>query len=311
MIRIITLLFLAIGTLPLSAATPPAPVPLTAAVLNFEVVSGITPEQGKEIAILLEPVLQANPRLILVERAMLDQVLSEQELTLSGTVSTETAAKVGRLTGAKILIIGRIVPAETSQILIAKAIGTETGRVFTKSARFSNPQGLDSAVKELGKSLGETIVENQNQLLAKLETPENRIAKLRAKVKGRTALPSVFISIPDEHLSRHLADPAAESEIQLTLQTLGFPMVQTADKADWSVTGTAFSERGAIRGQLVSCRARVEIKIRRFGSDQFKVDRQTAVAVDVAEHVAAKSALAEAGRMLADRIVDQLLAARR
>ena len=44
----------------------------------------------------------------MVERAELEKILGEQELGLSGTVSADTAAKVGNLTGAKVLVTGRV-----------------------------------------------------------------------------------------------------------------------------------------------------------------------------------------------------------
>ena len=44
--------------------------------------------------------------MILVERAELEKVLGEAELGLSGTVSPETAARIGHLTGAKVLVTG-------------------------------------------------------------------------------------------------------------------------------------------------------------------------------------------------------------
>src|SRR5262245_24340750 len=79
-----------------AAGTPP----LTVAVFDFEAHDTAVASLGAQISSLLNATLSAEANLITVERAELAKVLGEQELGLSGTVSTETAAKVGHLTGA-------------------------------------------------------------------------------------------------------------------------------------------------------------------------------------------------------------------
>ena len=85
---------------------------------------------GPKVATLLNANLSAEPQIITVERAELEKVLGEQELGLSGTVSPDTAAKVGHLTGAKVLVTGRVFKADKELMMVAKIIGTETSRVY-------------------------------------------------------------------------------------------------------------------------------------------------------------------------------------
>src|ERR1051325_6711465 len=77
---------------------------LTVAVFDFESKEEGMRDLGPKVAAILNANLSAEPLLITVERAELEKVLSEQELGLSGTVSPDTAAKVGKLTGAKVLV---------------------------------------------------------------------------------------------------------------------------------------------------------------------------------------------------------------
>jgi hypothetical protein len=58
---------------------------------------------GPKVATLINANLSVEPNLIIVERAELEKALGEQELGLSGTVTSDSAAKVGQLTGAKVL----------------------------------------------------------------------------------------------------------------------------------------------------------------------------------------------------------------
>jgi hypothetical protein len=69
----------------------------------------------------------------------------------------------------------------------------------------------------------------------------------------------------------------------------------------------AFSEFGMSKGNLKSCRARIEIKARdAAGGKILDIDRQTSEAVDLAEHIAAKTALENAADELAERLIPKL-----
>ena len=68
---------------------------LTVAVFDFDSQDEAVRDLGPKVATLVNADLSAEPQIITVERAELEKVLSEQELGLSGTVSPESAAKVG------------------------------------------------------------------------------------------------------------------------------------------------------------------------------------------------------------------------
>lgn len=74
------------------------------------------------------------------------------------------------------------------------------------------------------------------------------------------------------------------------------------------ISGEAFSETGARRGQLVSARARVEVKaVRKSDGKLLDSDSETAVAVDIAEATAGKTALQDAAWVLLERMVPKLV----
>src|SRR5690242_6209292 len=81
---------------------------LTVAVFDFDSKDEAVRDLGPKIATLVNANLSAEPQIITVERAELDKVLGEHELGLSGSVSADSAAKVGQLTGAKVLVTGRV-----------------------------------------------------------------------------------------------------------------------------------------------------------------------------------------------------------
>jgi hypothetical protein len=288
---------------------PAAEAPLTVAVFNFQTAGEKLANKGSEAALLLGTQLSTAPDLMLVERQELEKALGEQELGLSGTISPETAAKVGALTGAKVLITGRVFEAGARNYLVVKIIGTETSRVFGEAATFNDPGTLDKAVAEIAPKVVAILGARADALVAKVEDPAARLARLKAAIGGRK-LPSVTISFTEQHLNHPVIDPAVETEVKLTLQQLGFEIVDpksSTKSADLSVTGEAFSEAAGRRGNLISCRARVELKaVRNADGKLLLTDRQTDVGVDLAENIAAKSALENAARKLIDRLAPKL-----
>ena len=292
-------------------ADSPPPEPLTAAVLDFQVADKENQHKGAEIAALLSAKLSTAPNLILVERQELDKALGEQELGLTGTVTAETAAKVGSLTGAKVLITGRLFSADNQFYIVAKVISTETSRVYGESVTFKDGDSLDGALQNLAPKLLDIFDKRGETLVAKVETPDVRIERLKKITDGKK-LPSVSVAVTEQHVNRAVIDPAVQTEIKLTLQQLGFEVLDAKDgdkRADIAITGEAFSEFGMRKGNLVSCRARVEIKVMQQASGTLLLaDRQTAAGIDLSENIAGKTALQNAAVKLLDRIVPKLVA---
>ncbi len=79
-------------------------------------------------------------------------------------------------------------------------------------------------------------------------------------------------------------------------------------EADVVIVGEAFSEFALQKGDLVSCKARVELKaIDTASGEILAVDRETDAGVDVAESTAAKTAIQKASATLAERNIPLLV----
>jgi hypothetical protein len=262
------------------------------------------------IASALGAYLSQEEDLVTVERAELDKVLSEQELARSGLVDPATATAVGRLTGAKVLVTGSVFVAGDEFLIVTKVIGTETSRVFGDVLK----AGAQPSPADLGRDLAQKIAPlvraKGAELLARVETREERLTRLRQLVQGKT-LPTVTVAIPETHARRAVRDPAAETEVLHLLRELGFTLV--ADGApgrptDVRIAGEALSELATRRGDLVSCRARVELKaIARASGRILAAERQTEVAVGLGEELTAKDALQECAAELVERLLPRLL----
>ena len=282
---------------------------LTVAVFDFASPDDAVHDLGPKVAALINADLSAEPNLILVERAELDKALSEQELGLSGTVTPDSAAKVGQLTGAKVLVTGRVFQVDNDLVLVAKIIGTETSRVYGEVVNGQPGAPITDLAAELAKKIAADVTQKSDTLIAKVESPEDRITRIKKDIAGKT-LPVVSVKISEQHFGQFVIDPAAQTELSLILQQCGFKVVDdlSTNKADIEITGEAFSEFGLRKGNLQSCRARIEIKARDTASGNIiAVDRQTSVAVDIAEHVAAKTALQNGAGELSERLIPELV----
>src|ERR1043166_6093976 len=183
---------------------------LTVAVFDFESTDKAVSDLGPKVATLLNANLSADPRIITVERAELEKALGEQEMGLSGTIKPETAAKVGNLTGAKVLITGRVFTVDRDVMIVAKIIGTETGRVYGEVEKASGTSSLSDSASSLAKKIANTIAKKADTLVAMVEKPEDRIEKIREALKGKK-LPVIEVHIAERHFGGLTIDPAAQT----------------------------------------------------------------------------------------------------
>ncbi len=281
------------------------PGPLTIAVLDFQSSDPKQQFTATAAAELLSVQLAGQPGLWLVERSQIEQILGEQTLGLSALADPGSAAKVGHLLGAKVLITGRVITAGEQTVLVAKIMSTETSRVFGETV----PLGaqLASATEELAKKIGALLEQQSAAFHPQVRTREERVAALREIVQGNGR--SVSVRIEEQDLGRPVIDPAAQTEMEKTLLELGFTIFNMAGEASAPmirIGGEAFSQPGARRGQLVSARARVEVRVEDSSGKVLAVDAETATAVDTAEAVAGKTALQEAALTLLERIAPKL-----
>lgn len=118
------------------------------------------------IASMLGTTLATSEKIQVVERGQLEKILREMNLGMSGLIDPQTAARVGNMAGARLVVIGSFINLGSAIRIDAKVVNVETGVVVpgaTASAKAATVEELDGAVDELARKLlinltGETVL---------------------------------------------------------------------------------------------------------------------------------------------------------
>jgi len=304
---ILSVAYLTLALVPLPAQENEAP-PLSAAVLNFQDGSRELEGVGVSVSALMQVQLTVHSNAILVERAELNEILAEQELTLSDAVTPAQAAKVAQLTGAEALISGRVFAIQDRIHIVAKVISASSSRVFGATAAYDKAKPLDAAVEKLAQDVAKILTERVKDLRGGASLEERVIANMKTLMENRKP-GKIYVNIPEVIISATVPDPAAETELTRTFEKAGWQSVESADEADLVIRGEAFAETGIRRGNLWFTRARLEMKAYDADKKLILTDRVVCGNVDLTQAVSAKGALQKAGLLAAPVVVQASLAA--
>lgn len=282
-----------------------------AAIMEFKARGMGLKGYGPKITDALFAIMSADPQIYLVDRQELGGLMNEYQLNLSGMVNSQQAVRVGQLTGAKILINGTISEFDNHLILVAKIIGTETSRVLGVSVRGQISDEIYPLVESLAEKVMQTITTRSEELVPAIPTKKDLIEILTKKI-GKKSLPSIAVEISEHHIGQATVDPAAQTEFISIAKATRFDVYEMSSalskKADLLIKGEGFSEFAGQRGDIVSVKARLEVRAVDPSSGKIvAIDRQTAVEVDLSEHIAGKMALQQAAAAIAERMLPKLV----
>mgnify|MGYP001822957639 CR=1 FL=1 len=82
------------------------------------------------LQIMLTTELSQNGALRLVERSAIQDLLAEQDLAVQGRVDASTAAEIGRLVGARYMVLGSFVDIFEQMRMDARIVDVETGELL-------------------------------------------------------------------------------------------------------------------------------------------------------------------------------------
>ncbi len=271
----------------------------TTAVLAFEARehNAKNDETGKSVADLLTEEL-GNADIETVERAELNKVLTELQLSSVGLVDADNQVKLGRLIGAKILVTGSIFKSGDKNYLSAKIIGTETSVVRAASVSATGSDFLE-LVPELAKKIVVILEKQSSKLLPKEKTTLSVADSLSKTLKGEKR--KVYVKVTED-INVRVPDPAAETELKKLLLLLDFDVVESVKEAEFQIVGEAVASNSGSYHKFISATARLELSVYQVKNGQRKLLATGATKETIAGAtyiIAAKDAIAQTALRMA------------
>lgn len=98
-----------------------------------------------------------NGGLRIVDRSQLKTLMDEQDLGASGRIDESTAARIGKIVGARYFIMGSFIDWYGDMQLVARVVNTETSELVTVSRARGERDELFSLVVELAKGITDDL----------------------------------------------------------------------------------------------------------------------------------------------------------
>lgn len=137
----------------------PAESKPTVAILTFDYGgkdAGLEPLREGLAQMLIGDVAQAA-NVQVVERARMKALLEEQKLGRSGKVDPATAARVGKLLGARFLVLGNYFDLASSIRIDARVVEVETGKILRAVGATGASNDFFAIEQELAGKLGDAL----------------------------------------------------------------------------------------------------------------------------------------------------------
>jgi Curli production assembly/transport component CsgG len=135
-------------------------IPITLAFLPLQVKGTLPARAGEEdfVILSLTQALKASGRITVVEREVLDKLLSEIELSAAGLVDPQVALRIGRILAARLMITGSLTHLGEAGRLSLRLLETDSTNILTTVTEpFETPDAIDSILQRTAIALLGTL----------------------------------------------------------------------------------------------------------------------------------------------------------
>ncbi|EDM26662.1 hypothetical protein LNTAR_18485 [Lentisphaera araneosa HTCC2155] len=293
-------------------------------IINVDVSKKISASAAGEIEELLNAFLSTNDQLLVVERKKIEDLLKEQASSEAGFMDEENRVKVQKLYGVKYFVTAKLFSVGTKMYLTTNVIDVETSEKSTLIAKGSTRGNYSDLADVAGMKLVNKINEMSKKVVVDKSADPRDV--LKAKFKGQE-LPKVAVFIEEQHVAQAIIDPAAQTELMDIMKQAGFVVKEYKSsiksdlfedgikevKADLKdidiiILGEGVSQFALRRGELVSCKARLEMKALQKDNEKVLAIKSISTSgVDVSEAIAGKEALQNAANKLAVDFLSEMM----
>ena len=310
------------ATAPATASRPAAGAqelrPIRVAVFDLEVLKGVELDSAA-LTDQINSSLAGIKGVTIVNRDQIKKVAGEHKASLAGVIDSDSAVQLGKFLAAQYVIVGRASKIDQTHHLLVKIVDVSTTVQTTVSAKAQAAGGVSALIENLNSTMGPKIKELQKPM----RTPADDPAFAKVTEAAKPLVNKVFlVDISETHINRPLADPAAQMAVANRLRSVGVEVIIPKDppegwkkslletgkfgdkKVDYMVEGEGTSAYAAQMEGIVSCRARVELRVIAVpGRNVTVTDKGIGAKADLVEALAAKAALEEAGVKAIDAIL--------
>ncbi len=291
------------------------------AVFDFDVIKKVEGVSSKALTDQINAMLSTLEKVTIVNRDEIQKVADEHKMALSGLVDPAEALKLGKFLNAHYIVVGRASRIGATNYLVAKIIDVQTTVQTTIPEKASVEFGFETVLSRFSDTLRIKVRELQRPESAKEDAVLKQLRKVAAPLKGKV----LMISISEHHVNRPLRDPAAQMAATHRLRDIGLTVLVPRKprpgwreavlaggkyldkKVDYLIEGEGVSAFAAQLHNLVSCRARVELRLIKVpGREVLVTEKGVAARVDLVEALAAKAALEEAATQAVDALIIRL-----
>jgi TolB-like protein len=175
---------------PVAAAAPDARPRATVAILYFDYL-GSSPYLGvlqKGLAQMLISDLSGLEGWQIVERDRLEALLAEHDLGKQGKLDPATAARVGKLLGARYMVLGGYFDVMEALRVDARLVEVETGRVLGSTGATSSAGDFLGAEQKIAHDLERLLVERTEEARAWQPAPGAAAPRRASRIKSPASL---------------------------------------------------------------------------------------------------------------------------
>ncbi|TAJ08737.1 MAG: hypothetical protein EPO61_07440 [Nitrospirae bacterium] len=181
-----------------------------------------------------------NPSLVVVQRERLEEVFREQAFQLSGRVADESTVRVGRMTGATVLVSGSVSHVDGQVRIDAQLMGVEQGIILGTASAQGPASDVSSTARTLVAKVVELIPAGGHRAVAEGEG-QNLVQAAKANDAGELHSREGKLFQALEEFERAVAadpsNPSARANYAKTVKSLSGADLLRTSQADGAVGG--------------------------------------------------------------------------
>jgi len=132
------------------------------AIIDFEGI-GVSNDEAKALTQRLTSEMIALEVYQVVERSEMKRLLDEQKFQYSGCVDTKCAVEIGKLIGAKFMVVSSISKVDNIYIIDARLINVESGEAYI-SGQYTSRESLSNVILNGIKSIAYQLCELEENI---------------------------------------------------------------------------------------------------------------------------------------------------